>query len=133
VLAPLQQVPAGDAHEVVPSDRALLLDRLASALTTTMSTSARSLRTLEPTGAAPELRQLQVELTSRATPADRALASATDGLVDAVDTLDAILRDHLVSPQPQRLPEAGPAQTPPCDLRIAMAHHWTTGPANRAD
>jgi hypothetical protein len=110
VLAPLQQVPVGDAHEVVPRDRALLLDRLASALTTTMSTLARSLRTMEPTAAAPELRQLQVELTSQATPADPALASATDGLVDAVNTLDAILRDHLVSPQPQPLRETGPAQ-----------------------
>jgi uncharacterized membrane protein YccC len=98
VLAPLHRAPPGDAHAVEPSDRALLLDRLASALTTTMSALARSLRTMEPTAAAPNLRRFQVELTSHATPADRALAGATDGLVDAVDTLDAILRDHLVPP-----------------------------------
>jgi hypothetical protein len=83
-------------HEVVPSDRALLLDRLAAALATTISALARSLRTLEPTGASSHLRQFQVELTSHATAADRALAGATDGLVDAVNTLDAILRDHLL-------------------------------------
>jgi uncharacterized membrane protein YccC len=106
VLAPLQQVPAGDAHEAMPSDRAVRLDRLASALTTTMSTLAGSLRTMQPTAAAPDLRRFQVELTSHATPADRALASATDGLVDAVDTLNAIVRDHLVSPQQQRLRRA---------------------------
>jgi uncharacterized membrane protein YccC len=112
VLVPLQPAPAGDPHEVVPRDRALLLDRLASALTTTMSTLARSLRTMEPAAAAPDLRQLQVDLYRHTTPANRALASATDGLVDAVDTLDAILRDHLVSPQPQRLPQTGPPQSP---------------------
>jgi uncharacterized membrane protein YccC len=99
VLAPLQPVPA-----VVPSDRALRLDRLASALTTTTSTLARSLRTMQPAAAVPDLRQLQLALTSEATPADRAVAGATDGLVDAVDTLNAILREHLPSPQPRRLP-----------------------------
>jgi hypothetical protein len=88
-----------------PSDRAPLLDRLAAALTTTMRALAHSLRTMEPAAAAPELRRLQVEL-SQATPADRALAGATDGLVDAVDTLDAILRDHLPSSLPRRLDAA---------------------------
>jgi uncharacterized membrane protein YccC len=112
VLAPLPRVPAGDGHELVPSDRAVLLDRLAAALTTTMSTLARSLRTMQPPAADPDLRRLQLALTSHATPADRALARATDGLVDAVDTLNAILRHHLLSPQPQRLPDTGPAQKP---------------------
>jgi uncharacterized membrane protein YccC len=92
-------------HEVVPSDRALLLDRFAAALATTISALARSLRTLEPAAASPHLRRFQVELTSHATAADRALVSATDGLVDAVDTLDAILREHL-------LPDTGAGSTP---------------------
>jgi uncharacterized membrane protein YccC len=97
------------AQEVVPSDRALLLDRLASALDTTMSTLAQSLRTMEPAAAAPGLRPLQVQLAGPASPADRALAGATDGLVDAVDTLGAILSDHLVSVRPSRLSDSAAA------------------------
>jgi hypothetical protein len=99
VLAPLQRVPAAHAHEVAPSERASPLDRLASALTATMSDLAGSLRTMQPAGAAPHLRRHQVELAGQATPADSALVSATDGLVDAVDTLHAVLREHLVSPE----------------------------------
>jgi hypothetical protein len=106
-LVTLQQVPARHAHDVVPSDRARLLDRLASAVTPTMSTLARPLRTMEPTARAADLRQAQAELTSHAAAADRALASATDGLVDAIDTLNAILRDHLVPLQV--LPRRGEA------------------------
>jgi uncharacterized membrane protein YccC len=109
VLAPAQRAPAGDVQDIVPSDRALVLDRLASAITSTTSALARSLRAMEPTAAVPDIRRFQVELSSQATPADSALAGATDGLVDAVDTLNAILRDHLVSPQPQRLAETGRA------------------------
>jgi uncharacterized membrane protein YccC len=109
VLAPAQRAPAGDVQDIVPRDRALLLDRLASAITSTTSALARSLRAMEPTAAVPDIRRFQVELSSQASPADRALAGATDGLVDAVDTLNAILRDHLVSPQPQRLAETGRA------------------------
>ncbi|MCW2964516.1 MAG: hypothetical protein JWO17_1768 [Actinomycetia bacterium] len=99
VLAPLQQVPAADAREVAPSKRAALLDRLASALTATMSELARSLRTMQPAAAALHLRQHQVELAGQANPEDSALVNATDSLVDAVDTLHAVLRDHLVSPK----------------------------------
>jgi uncharacterized membrane protein YccC len=99
VLAPLKPVPAAHAHELAASKRAPPLDRLASALTATMSDLARSLRTLQPADAAPHLRQHQLELAGQAPPADRALLSATDGLVDAVDTLHAVLRDHLVSPE----------------------------------
>jgi uncharacterized membrane protein YccC len=106
VLAPLQQAPAGDAHEAMPSDRAVRLDRLASALAKTMITLARSLRNMEPPATAPDLRRFQIELSSHATPEDRALASASDGLVDAVDTLHAIVRDHLVAPQQERLRSA---------------------------
>jgi uncharacterized membrane protein YccC len=99
VLAPLQHMPAAHAHELAASERAPLLDRLASALTATMSDLARSLRTMQPADAPPHLRQHQLELAGQAPPADRALLSATDGLVDAVDTLHAVLRDHLVSPE----------------------------------
>jgi uncharacterized membrane protein YccC len=96
VLAPERHVPAGAPQEFVPGDRALLLDRLASALTMTISALAHALRTMQPPAASPDLRQLQLALTSHATAADRALAGATDELVDAADTLHAILRDHLV-------------------------------------
>jgi uncharacterized membrane protein YccC len=94
-LATLQQVPAGRAHQIVGSDRPALLDRLASALGTTMSTLAQSLRTMEPPAPAPDLRQLQAELTIHAPVANRALATATDRLVDVIDTLNTTLRDHL--------------------------------------
>jgi uncharacterized membrane protein YccC len=104
VLAPLHHVPAGGAHEVVTSDRAVPLDQLASALIATISTLAGSLRTMQPTAAGPDLRELQLAVAGQSTSADRALAAATDGLVDAVDTLDALLRDHLLSPQAQRMP-----------------------------
>ena len=83
-------------HEVVPSERALLLDRLAAALATTIQRAGPLTRSAEAAAASSHLRQFQVELTSHATAADRALAGATDGLVDAVNTLDAILRDHLL-------------------------------------
>jgi hypothetical protein len=100
-VAPLH---SGHAHDIAPSDSALLLDRLAEALSTTMTTLARSLRTMEPPAAGPELRQLHVELTRQAVAVDRGLARATEGLVDAIDVLGATMRDHL-EPAP-----AGPSR-----------------------
>jgi len=94
-LITLQHVPEGLEDEIVPRDCSLLLDRLASMVATAMSAIAGSLRSMEPTAAVVDLRQTQAQLASRAAAAAPALASATDGLVDAVDTLESILRDYV--------------------------------------
>ncbi len=73
------------------------LGALAAALGTTMSELARSLRTLEPPGPIPALRPLQAELRD-APVTDPHLVGVTDGLVDAINTLDAILRERLEVP-----------------------------------
>ena len=66
---------------------------LAAALGATMSELARSLRTLEPPGPIPALRALQAELRDGSVTDPRLLA-VTDGLVDAIYTIDGILRYH---------------------------------------
>ena len=72
------------------------LDALAAALGATMSQLALSLRTLEPPGPITALRPLQAELRDGPV-IDPRLISMTDGLVGAIDTIAAILRNHIGS------------------------------------
>jgi uncharacterized membrane protein YccC len=107
-LAPLsapQAVPAtgaagggaddGHAHGEISAAEARRLDTLAAAFATTMSGLARALRTLRPPGPLPPLRRLHVPLCDPPTGLDPSLPAITDGLVDAVDTLEAVLRREL--------------------------------------
>ena len=72
------------------------LDALATALATALSELSRSVRRLESVAPAPALRRLQSEM-SNAPHVDPALVRITAALVDAVETLEAIVRDHLPS------------------------------------
>ena len=73
------------------------LDMLAAAFGTTMSQLGVALRALQPPPWAPPLRPLQAELRNEPS-LDPALVGATDGLVDAVDSIEAILRHRLAPP-----------------------------------
>jgi uncharacterized membrane protein YccC len=73
------------------------LDAVAAAFSTTMSSLAMGLRTLQPPGPLPPLRRLLTALRDH-TALDPRLLRITDSLVDAVDTLDDVLRRHLASP-----------------------------------
>jgi hypothetical protein len=85
-------------HEVAGAEDAdaLRLDALATAFSTTMSSLAKVLRTLQPPGPLPPLRQLQTALRDQ-TALDPRLLLITDSLVDAADTLEDVLRRHLAS------------------------------------
>ena len=73
------------------------LDAVAAAFSTTMSSLVMGLRTLQPPGPLPPLRRLQTALRDH-TALDPRLLRITDSLVDAVDTLEDVLRRHLASP-----------------------------------
>jgi len=66
---------------------------LGAALDTTMSRLALSLKTLQPPQPTPALRPLQIGLRDKASVGDE-FVGVTDALIDAVDTLSAILRDR---------------------------------------
>jgi len=96
-LAVSQPRPTGDA-DGASEVAARRVDALGAALSTTMSRLAVSLRTLKPPLAIPALRPLQAALRGEPPLVNAALAGFTDALVDAADTLDAILRDRLEVP-----------------------------------
>jgi len=73
------------------------LETLAAALGTTMTELERALRALQPPPWTPALRPLQAELRDEAS-IDPALVGATDSLVDAIDSIEAILRQRIVPP-----------------------------------
>ena len=68
---------------------------LSAALASALGPLASALRTLRPPQAIPALRPVQP--ASRGTP----LAAITDGLVEATDTLDSVLRKTSRSPRPR--------------------------------
>jgi len=73
------------------------LEALAEAVGATLSQLALSLNTLERPRPLPALRPLQVGLRDEPG-VDLTLVDVIDGLVDAIDTIEAILRKHLASP-----------------------------------
>jgi hypothetical protein len=92
-LLPLRERPTGHGE---PGDIAApRLDALATALGTTMRRLAFALNTGRPPELIPALRPLQAALRGQPAPVDYSLVGVTDGLVDAANTLDAILREHL--------------------------------------
>ena len=101
---PLLAGTTGHEDRCGPSDTAARrLDSLATALDTTMSRLAASLGTGRPPQPLPALRPLQTALRDRG--ADATIVRITDELVDATDTIAAILRDHLPAPTARRRPE----------------------------
>ncbi len=77
------------------NDGAPRVDALAAALGTTMSRLAVALRTMQAPLPVPALRPIQAALGTEAPSLDSVLIEVTDRLVDAADTVDAILRDRL--------------------------------------
>jgi hypothetical protein len=109
-LALSQEQLGGQPHDALAGDDADALDALGASLATTISALAVSLRTLLPPASAPAARPVQAALKSQRG-ADGTLRAATDGMVDAVGTLDALLRDRLVWPGPANGP-AGSERLP---------------------
>jgi hypothetical protein len=63
-----------------------------------MISLAEAVRTLQPPGPIPPLRQVQSALRDRPTVLDPRLLQITDNLVDAAHTLEDVLRRNLASP-----------------------------------
>lgn len=81
-----------------PGNIAKRVDDLRTAIDATMGRLAGALRSRQRPPPIPALRPLQVALRGDATPEAMPLVEITDRLVDAANTLDAILRERL--PQP---------------------------------
>ncbi|MCW3013844.1 MAG: hypothetical protein JWO02_936 [Solirubrobacterales bacterium] len=109
-LAVSQDERERQSHEALTGDDADALDVLGASLATTMSALAVSLRTLQPPAAA--ARPVQAALKSQRG-VNGTFRAATDGMVDAVGRLDALVRDRLVGP--------GPANGPAGSGRLPMA------------
>ena len=69
-----------------------------AALDTALSRLIVSLKTLQPPQPTPALRPLQIGLRDKASVGDE-FVGVTDALIDAVDTLSAILRDRVAWPK----------------------------------
>jgi uncharacterized membrane protein YccC len=89
--------PAGRTDGL--GDIAARVDALSAALGATISHLALALRTSQPPQPIPALRPIHAELRSELALLHPAVVAVTDRLVDAANTLDAILRDAL-APQP---------------------------------
>jgi uncharacterized membrane protein YccC len=93
-LVPPQGTPeeggAGDTY-------AHMLDALATAFSSTMICLAEAVRTLQPPGPVPPLRQVQLALRDQSSVLDPRLLQITDNLVDAAHTLEDVLRRHLAA------------------------------------
>ncbi|WP_405892111.1 FUSC family protein [Streptomyces sp. NBC_01527] len=74
------------------------LEALATAFDIAMITLAEAVRTLQPPGPLPPLRQVQCALGNRPTALDPRLLQITDHLVDTAHTLEHVLRRQLASP-----------------------------------
>jgi hypothetical protein len=68
---------------------------LGASIANAISSLASALRHLQQPDPIPALRPIRTALRAATTGADAALLSVTDRLVDAIDTLDAILRANL--------------------------------------
>jgi uncharacterized membrane protein YccC len=96
-LVPPQATATGREEGEARDADAHRLDALATAFNTTMISLAEAVRTLQPPGPIPPLRQIQSALRDRPTVLDPRLLQITDNLVDAAHTLEDVLRRHLAS------------------------------------
>jgi uncharacterized membrane protein YccC len=97
-LVPPQATATGREEGGAGDADAHRLDAFATAFSTTMISLAEAVRTLQPPGPIPPLRQVQSALRDRPTVLDPRLLQITDNLVDAAHTLEDVLRRHLASP-----------------------------------
>ena len=79
----------------VPSEAATPLEALGTAYPLAMQRLAVAFRSLQPPEPIPPLRPIQTALRDEPAARESAVARITDRLVDAVDTLDTVLRDRL--------------------------------------
>ena len=96
-LVPPQATATGREEGGAGDADARRLDAFATAFSTTMISLAEAVRTLQPPGPIPPLRQVQSALRDRPTVLDPRLLQITDNLVDAAHTLEDVLRRHLAS------------------------------------
>jgi uncharacterized membrane protein YccC len=97
-LVPAQATAPGQEEGRAGDADAHTLDALATAFSTTMISLAQAVRSSQPPGPTPPLRQVQCALRDRSTVLDPRLLQITDNLVDAAHTLEDVLRRHFPSP-----------------------------------
>jgi uncharacterized membrane protein YccC len=103
----LSQPPSNPGTDPMLADR---LDALGKGLDTAMTRLAEALRTLHAPDAIPPLRPLHAALRTAPSLRGDATVGLTDRLVDAVDTLDDVLRERL-PPRAGTPPVPGSRQT----------------------
>jgi hypothetical protein len=96
-LVPPQATATGREEGGARDADADRLDALATAFSTTMISLAEAVRTLQPPGLLPPLRQVQCALRDQASVHDPRLLQITDNLVDAARALEDVLRRHLAA------------------------------------
>lgn len=97
-LVPPQATAIGREEGEARDADADRLEALAAAFDIAMITLAEAVRTLQPPGPIPPLRQVQGALRNRPTALDPRLLQITDHLVDTAHTLEDVLRRHLAPP-----------------------------------
>ncbi|MDX6295449.1 MAG: hypothetical protein QOH50_4524 [Kribbellaceae bacterium] len=96
-LVPPQATATGPEEGGAGDTYAHMLDALATAFSSTMISLAEAVRTLQPPGPVPPLRQVQCALRDQSSVLDPRLLQITDNLVDAAHTLEDVLRRHLAA------------------------------------
>jgi uncharacterized membrane protein YccC len=96
-LVPPQDTATGPEDGGAGDTYAHMLDALATAFSSTMISLAEAVRTLQPPGPLPPLRQVQSALRDQSSVLDPRLLQITDNLVDAAHTLEDVLRRHLAT------------------------------------
>ncbi|MET9474729.1 FUSC family protein [Streptomyces sp. NPDC002922] len=97
-LVPPQATVIGREEDGARDADADRLEALAAAFDIAMITLAEAVRTLQPPGRIPPLRQVQRALRDRPTALDPRLLQITDHLVDTAHSLEDVLRRHLAPP-----------------------------------
>ncbi|WP_327125146.1 FUSC family protein [Streptomyces sp. NBC_01727] len=97
-LVPPQATAIGREEDGARDADADRLEALAAAFDIAMITLAEAVRTLQPPGRIPPLRQVQRALRDRPTALDPRLLQITDHLVDTAHSLEDVLRRHLAPP-----------------------------------
>ncbi|HUK07223.1 MAG TPA: FUSC family protein [Stellaceae bacterium] len=91
----LPPTPATERADI-PDIASTRIDALATAIETAMNRLASACRTLSPPDPIPPLRQIHAQLRSEAI-VDSAVVGFTDRLIDAINTLDAIMRERFAA------------------------------------
>ena len=95
VLSPQRSTPQAD----LTPDAVTRLDDLSASIANAMASLASALRHLQQPDPIPALRPVHAALRAVTAPSDPAVVAVSDRLVDAIDTLDGILRTNLTPVQ----------------------------------